>query len=202
MKLYWSSRSPFVRKVMIVVHEHGLAERVERLPIVVSMMKTGESLLPVNPLAKIPTLVLEDGSAVYDSSVICEYLDGIGQGPKLFPAGGPARLTALRRAALGTGLMDMLVLWLGERRREQPHPGVLEGFGLKLAAVLKALEAEAPALAADPYGIGQIAIGAALDYLDFRWPDQAWRPSHPALAAWQAGFTARPAVRATAHVDA
>src|SRR4051794_39941677 len=114
MRLYWSSRSPFVRKVMIVAHEHGLAERIERLPIVVSMMNTGRSLLPTNPLAKIPTLVLEDGGALYDSSVICEYLDSIGSGPQLFPPAGPARFAALRRAALGTGLMDMLVLWLGE----------------------------------------------------------------------------------------
>jgi glutathione S-transferase len=202
MRLYWSSRSPFVRKVMIVAHEHGLAEQIERLPIVVSMMKTGTSLLPTNPLGKIPTLVLADGQAIYDSSVICEYLDGIGHGPKLFPATGPARLTALRRAALGTGLMDILVLWLGEKRREHPAPGVLEGFGLKLAATLAALEAEAPALAAEPYGIGQIAIGAALDYLDFRWPQEGWRAAHPALAAWQAGFTARAAVQATAHIDA
>ncbi|MCO6417333.1 glutathione S-transferase [Siccirubricoccus sp. KC 17139] len=202
MQLYWSSRSPFVRKVMVVAHEHGLAERIEKRPIVVSTMKAGRELLPVNPLGKIPTLVLEDGGALYDSSVICEYFDGIGQGPKLFPAAGPARFTALRRQALGTGLMDMLVTWRGELARPHPAAGALEGFGWKLAASLQALEAEAEALATEPYGIGQISIGAALAYLDFRWPEENWRTAHPRLADFQAGFTARPAVQATAHIDA
>ncbi|WP_149539048.1 glutathione S-transferase family protein [Siccirubricoccus phaeus] len=201
MQLYWSSRSPFVRKVMVVAHEHGLAERIEKRPIVVSVMKTGRELLPTNPLGKIPTLVLADGTILYDSSVICEYLDEIGSGPKLFPAAGPARFNALRRQALGTGLMDMLVTWRSELTREHPAPGALEGYGWKLAASLQALEAEADSLAADPYGIGQVSIGAALSYLDFRFPED-WRAAHPRLAAWHAGFSARPAVQATAHIDA
>jgi glutathione S-transferase len=202
MRLHWSSRSPFVRRVMVVVHERGLADQVERVPTVVAMTKTDRALLPTNPLGKIPTLLLEDGGVIYDSSVICEYLDGIGSGPRLFPAEGPARITALRRQALGTGAMDMLVLWRGELAREHPSAAVLEGFGWKLEALLKALEAEAPALAADAYGIGQISIGGALSYLDFRWPTLGWRDTCPTLARWYAGFAARPAVRATEHIDA
>ncbi|MFC7540089.1 glutathione S-transferase N-terminal domain-containing protein [Siccirubricoccus deserti] len=120
MRLHWSSRSPFVRKVMVVVHERGLVDQIERVPTVVAMTKTDRALLPTNPLGKIPTLLLEDGSALYDSSVICEYLDGLGSGPRLFPADGRARITALRRQALGTGAMDMLVLWRGELAREHP----------------------------------------------------------------------------------
>ena len=96
MKLYWSSRSPYVRKVMVVAHEAGLAEQIELERVVVSAYLPNTELLTTNPLGKIPTLVLDDGTAVYDSRVICEYLDGLHQGPRLFPQAGPERLQALR----------------------------------------------------------------------------------------------------------
>jgi glutathione S-transferase len=98
--------------------------------------------------------------------------------------------------------MDFLLLWRTEMARQQPDRRILDGFAAKLAAVLAALEAEAPRLAEGPFGIGQIGIGCALSYLDFRWPQAGWRAAHPALAAWHAGFAARPSVRATEHVDA
>ena len=199
MRLHWSSRSPFVRKVMVAAHELGLADRIERVPTVVALTRPDLSLLPRNPLGKIPTLVLEDGTCLYDSVVICEYLDGLGGAPRLFPAPGPARIEALRRHALGNGFMDCLLLARGELAREQPDRRILDGFAAKRAA---ALEAEAPRLVAGPFGIGQIGIGCALSYLDFRWPHAGWRAAHPALAAWHAGFAARPSVQATEHVDA
>jgi glutathione S-transferase len=202
MRLHWSSRSPFVRKVMVVAHEAGLADRIERLPTVVALTKPDLDLLPRNPLGKIPVLVLEDGSTLYDSVVICEYLDGLGGTPRLFPAAGPARIKALRRHALGNGFMDFLLLWRGEMARGQPDRRILDGFAHKHAAVLAALEREAPALGAGPFGIGQIAIGCALCYVDFRWPQAGWRAAHPALAEWHAGFARRPSVEATEHVDA
>jgi glutathione S-transferase len=202
MRLHWSSRSPFVRKVMVVAHEAGLAGRIERIPTVVALTKPDLALLSRNPLGKIPTLLLEDGSALYDSVVICEYLDELGGTPRLFPAAGPARIEALRRQALGNGAMDFLLLWRGELGRAAPDQRILDGFVAKQAAVLAALEAEAAELAAGPFDIGRVAIGCALSYLDFRWPEAGWRAAHPALAAWHAGFAARPSVRATEHVDA
>ena len=202
MRLHWSSRSPFVRKVMVAAHELGLAERIERVPTVVALTRTDHALLPRNPLGKIPTLVLEDGSTLYDSVVICEYLDSLAGPPRLFPAPGPARIAAVRRHALGTGFMDFLLLWRTEIGRAQPDQRILDGFVAKQVAVLAALEADAPALAEAPFGIGQIGIGCALAYLDFRWPDAGWRDAHPGLAAWHAGFAARPSVTATAHIDA
>lgn len=202
MRLYWSSRSPFVRKVMVVAHEAGLADRIERVPTVVALTAPGLDLLPTNPLGKIPTLVLEDGTALYDSVVICEYLDGLSGSPRLFPAAGPARIEALRRHALGNGFLDFLLLQRTEMGRETPDRRILDGFAAKQAAVLARLEAEAPALDAAPFGIGQVGIGCALSYLDFRWPHAGWRATHPALAAWHEGFRARPSVRATEHVDA
>jgi glutathione S-transferase len=202
MRLHWSSRSPFVRKVMVVAHEAGVADRIERIPTVVALTKPDLDVLRRNPLGKIPTLLLEDGGVLYDSVVICEYLDGLGGAPRLFPAAGPARIESLRRHALGNGAMDFLLLWRGELGRAAPDQRILDNFAAKLAALLSALEAEAEELAAGPFEIGRLTIGCALSYLDFRWPEAGWRAAHPALAAWHAGFAARPSVRATEHVDA
>ena len=204
MRLHWSSRSPFVRKVMVAAHELGLADRIELIPTEVALGRTDAGVLARNPLGRIPTLVLADGSALYDSAVICEYLDGLhAAGPRLFPPEpGPARIAALRRHALGSGFCEMLVLWRSERLRAAPGPANLEGFALKARITLAALEREAPALAAEPFGIGQVAVGCALSYLDFRFGELGWRAEHPALAAWHEGFRARPSVRATEHADA
>jgi glutathione S-transferase len=205
MALHWSSRSPFVRKVMVAAHELGLADRIDRIPTLVSPTVRNADILARNPLGKIPTLVLADGATLYDSGVICEYLDGFRRdgGPKLFPPpGDPARVEALRRQALGTGLCEMLVQWRGELARAAPAAAVLEGYALKRAAALDTLEAEASALESAPFGIGHVAIGCALDYLDFRWPAEDWRPGRPALARWHDGFRVRPSARATEHVDA
>ncbi|WP_431269098.1 glutathione S-transferase N-terminal domain-containing protein [Dankookia sp. P2] len=202
MRLHWSSRSPFVRKVMVVAHEAGVADRIERIPTVVALTRQDPAVLRQNPLGKIPTLILENGRALYDSVVICEYLDGLGGSPRLFPSAGPARIESLRRQALGNGALDFLLLWRGEIGRAAPDERIIAGFEVKLAAVLATLEAEAAALSAGPLDIGRVAIGCALSYLDFRWPGSGWRTAHPALAAWHAGFAARPSVRATEHIDA
>ena len=106
MRLHWSPRSPFVRKVMIAAHATGLADRIECVRTLAAATKPHPELMRDNPLSKIPTLVLDDGSALYDSPVICEYFDRLHDGAKLFPPEGPARLTALRWQALGDGLMD------------------------------------------------------------------------------------------------
>ncbi len=201
MKLHWSPRSPFVRKVMIAVHERGLADRVTCVRTVAATAKPHAELMKDNPLSKIPTLVLDDGTVIYDSPVICEYLDALGDAPKLFPAEPKARLTALRRQALGDGFLDMMVLLRDERMRQHPSERHMSSTATRKAAVLKSLEQEAPALAATPFGIGHIAIGCALSYLDFRYADEDWRTPHPHIAAWHATFAARPSVRATEPVD-
>jgi glutathione S-transferase len=201
LRLHWSPRSPFVRKVMIAAHETGTVGRIETVRTKVAMVAPNRALLPDNPLGKIPTLVLPDGSTLYDSVVICEYLDTLHDGPKLFPANGPARFVALTRHALGNGMLDALILWRNERERAAPMQVLLDAFALKTEATLAALERIAPDLAATPFGIGHIAIGCALSYLDFRFASLAWRDAHPALAAWHASFNARPSVQATQVVD-
>lgn len=202
MKLHWSPRSPFVRKVMVAAHELGLADRIEMLRTVVAMVKPARELLPENPLGKIPTLVLPDGTILYDSLVIIEYLDSLAGGGRLIPTDGRARFTELRRHALADGFLDMLILWRNERDRAQPLPALLDAFALKTDAILRALEAEAPMLAAGPVGLAQITVAIAGAYMDFRFPDLGWRERCPGLNAWQARFAERPAMRATSIVDA
>jgi glutathione S-transferase len=201
MKLHWSPRSPFVRKVMIVAHERGLADRLDCVRTVAAMTTPHTELMRDNPLSKIPTLVLEDGTALYDSPVICEYLDALDGKPRLFPLDRKLRMLALRRQALGDGFLDLLVLARNERLREHPSDDHLRSAAVRSAAVLDSLEPEAGALAVSAFDIGHIAIGCALSYLDFRFAEQDWRQRHPGLARWHAGFAARPSVEATRPVD-
>ena len=203
MKLHWSPRSPFVRKVMILLHETGLTDRIELVRSVVAMHQTNAELMRDNPLSKLPTLVLDDGSALFDSPVVCEYLDSLHEGDRLFPPEGEARFAALRWQALGDGLLDLLVLWRNELNRPEdvqskPH---LAAFEAKAEAALDRLETEAETLGATPFGIGHIAVGIALSYVDFRFPERDWRNGRPAITTWHNGFAQRPSVRATEPVD-
>jgi len=201
MKLHWSPRSPFVRKVMIVAHERGLADRLDCVRTVAAMTTPHLELMRDNPLSKIPTLVLDDGTALYDSPVICEYLDALDGNPKLFPADREQRMRALRRQALGDGFLDLLVLARNERLREQPSEPHLSSAAARTDAVLDALEREADSLAASGFDIGHIAIGCSLSYLDFRFAEEDWRKRHPRLGIWHAVFAERPSVVATRPVD-
>jgi glutathione S-transferase len=201
MKLHWSPRSPFVRKVMIVAHECGIADRITCVRTVVETAKPHAELMKDNPLSKIPTLVLDDGMVLYDSPVICEYLDSLDGAPKLFPQKPKARITALCRQALGDGFLDLLVLTRNERQRAAPSDLHLASAVARKAGVLDHLEREAESLTTSPFGIGHIAIGCALSYLDFRYADEDWRKKHLHIANWHASFAARPSVRATQPVD-
>jgi len=203
MKLHWSPRSPYVRKVMIAAHEMGLQNRLDCVRTVVGGTEPHHALMTRNPLGKIPTLELEDGTVIYDSFVIIAYLDTLHSGPKLIPGEGPAWLTSLRRHALGNGMLDISLAALGERfrpaeRRSEPH---LALWHLKLRTCVAALEQEADALASEPFDIGHLAIGVALAYLDFRFDSEKWRGGHPKLAAWHATFNARPSVEANPPLD-
>ena len=203
MKLHWSPRSPFVRKVMIAAHEVGIADRIHCVRTVVAAAKPNYDLLPDNPLSKLPTLVLDDGTSLYDSPVICEYFDTLHDGPKLFPADFSARLTALKRQALGDGMLDTALLWLGERARppERKSEAHIAAYRVKLTAAVDALEGEVPALERTPFDIGHLTLGCALSYLDFRFASEDWRDGHPNLAAWHATFAARPSALANEARD-
>lgn len=206
MKLHWSPRSPFVRKVMVVLHETGLASRVELVRNPVALDKPNAVLMQDNPLSKIPTLVLDDGSVLFDSRVIAEYLDGLHDGPRLLPSGVHERMTALTWQALADGILDVTLLWrYWYNDRNLPAVGsgdpFLESFALKTHSGLDHLETLADTVAATPVNIGHISIGCLLAYLDFRWPVLTWRDNRPKLAAWHAEFEARPSMQATRIVD-
>lgn len=203
MTLHWSPRSPFVRKVMICAHEVGVADRLHLVRTVVGGTTPHRELMRINPLGKLPTLECEDGSVLYDSAVICEYFDTLHDGPKLYPAAWAERLVAIRRAALGDGMLDIALQALGERFRpaERQSAGHLDLWLLKLTTCADALEREVDALEASPFSIGHLTLGVAVGYLDFRFADLGWRAAHPKLAAWQDRFDARPAVAANKPVD-
>jgi len=202
MKLHWSPKSPFVRKVMVVAHETGVIDRLELVRTVVVMTKVNPAIMGDNPLGKIPTLVLDDGRPIFDSLTICEYLADLGGDETVFPT-GDARWDALTRHALGQGLTDALILWRNELNREPARrlETLLEAFEVKVNAALDLLERDAARFSALPFDIGHAAIGCALAYMDFRFADFGWRNGRPGLTAWQATFDARPSALATAITD-
>lgn len=204
MKLHWSPRSPFVRKVAILLLETGLDAQVERVRSVAAIAVPNPALMLDNPLSQIPALMLDDGQVLYDSPVICEYLDGLHGGAGFFPPAGAARWTALRRQALADGMLAILLLWRQERMKDAGRrlPEWLAAFATKIDACLARLENEAAALARDGFDIGHVSVGCMLSYLDYRFPDLDWRAAHPALAGWHAGFAQRPSVLATVPDDA
>ncbi len=196
MKLRYSPLSPFVRKVTVMLIETGLEDKVERIPTDVWDPET--DIAKDNPLGKIPTLITDDGKVLYDSPVICEYLDGLHDGEKLFPASGQARWQALRLQALGDGMSEAGVLRLLETRR--PEEVRYEKWMARQTATvfraMDALESEVDGLEGPP-GIGQVAVGCSLGWLDFRFPDLGWRQDRPGLAEWFEGFSERPSMTAT-----
>jgi glutathione S-transferase len=200
LKLHWSPKSPYVRKVMICAHELGVVDRLELVRSVAAMLKPNARLMEDNPLSKIPTLVLDDGFALFDSVVICEYLDDLAQG-SLFPKQGADKWQALRWHALGDGLLDALILWRNEREREVPLGTLMEAFELKARAALKVLDDEAQALAETDLSIGHVTIGCALGYLDYRFDTLGWRAIAPRLAEWQADIARRPSFQSTEPID-
>ncbi|TXN38675.1 glutathione S-transferase family protein, partial [Methylobacterium sp. WL7] len=185
------------RKVLVLAHETGLIDRIAVTVAGASPTGPAPEVAAHNPLGKIPALVLEDGTALYDSRVICEYLDGLSAGPRLFPE-GPARWDALTRQALADGLLDAALLTRYERvlRPEAQRWAAWEaGQVAKITAALDRFEtlvADMPVL-----DIGTVAMACALGYLDLRFPDLAWREGRPATAAWSAVFEGRPSMVAT-----
>lgn len=200
MKLLWSPKSPFVRKVMVCAHELGLTQQLEPVRAVAAMLQPNQAIMQENPLNKIPTLILEDGTALFDSVVICDYLNDLARGP-LFPVSGSAKFQALRWNAFGDGLLDALILWRNERERAQPLMALLEVFELKTWASLRELEKEADALDKAPFGVGHVALCCALGYIDYRFEALGWRRTAPRLAEWYALMCERPSLRATEPVD-
>jgi glutathione S-transferase len=199
MKLYANKASPFARKVRVLVREIGLTGRVEEIETIVSPIAANETLARDNPLVKIPALVTDSGETLFDSRVICEYLDTLHTGRKFFPASGPQRFTALRRQSLTDGILDAAVLCRYEtavRPEALRWKDWIEGQKRKVFGGLAVLEADAGAWG-DEFTIGQVGAACVLGYLDFRFADWDWRGGHPQLKGWFERVSARPSVAAT-----
>lgn len=197
LTLYWGSASPFVRKVMVTAHELGLADRIEILDSAAHPVERDTRIQAFNPLAKVPAARTADGTNLYDSRVICEYLDDLASGG-LFPSPGAARWTALRRQALADGLLDAALLVRYERLARPETLRWPLWIDKQLEKVSDGLDAMATDLpAADCHDIGAISIACALGWLSFRFPEIDWHAGRAALAQWHAGFENRPAMQAT-----
>ncbi len=199
MKLLYSQTSPYVRKVLVLAHETGLADRLELVPVSVAPVTPNPGVAAENPLVKIPTLVRDDGVSLFDSGVIVEYLDGVHGGTRLIPAEGEARWAALQRQAAADGLLDAAILVryeVGLRPEEKRWTDWVDGQMRKVRGALAAFEADGVTLG-QSLTIGEIAIACALAYLDFRFPDENWRDGRPRLTDFYAGFAERPSMKAT-----
>ncbi|MCV6584460.1 MAG: glutathione S-transferase [Marinibacterium sp.] len=199
MKLYYSASSPFVRKVMVLLHETCQLDDVTLVDISVTPVAPSDALRAANPLSKVPALDRTDGPALYDSRVICAYLDDRAQAG-LYRSGAE-RWDMMTLEATADGIMDAALsarYEVGLRPAELQWQDWLEGQWSKMAIGVGTLERLWMAHLAKPLNIGHIAVGCALGYLDLRHADRDWRASAPALADWYAGFSARPSMVATA----
>ena len=206
MKLYFSPFSPYVRKCLVVGHELGLDARITLLPSSAHPVQRDQAIIANNPLGKVPTLLTDDGQALYDSRVICEYLDDLGRG-SLFPKTGAARWQALTLHALADGMLDAALL---ARYEDVARPEAIRWKEWRAGQLDKAetslayLEGElagtgnggAKALS-DRVDIGTLSIGCALWYLDLRFAEVQWRMRYPKVAQWYAAFSQRPSMQAS-----
>lgn len=200
MKIFYSASSPFVRKVMVVAHELGVADRIERLPSAVHPIRADTGVLRYNPLGQVPTFFTDDGEVLYDSRVICEYLDASHGDGRIFPAAGAARWRALREQALADGIIAAGILIRYEltvREAAGQHADWIAGQRRKIEDGVRTIEADASALASR-VDIGAISLACALSYLDFRLPEIAWRQASPQSAQWLDAFVeSRPSLLRT-----
>ena len=201
MRLWHNPASPFARKVRIVSREAGLLPRIEEIATAVSPVNPNAELAARNPLIKIPALQTDDGKVLYDSSVICEYLDSLHNGTHVF-ASDASRWDGLRLQSLCDGILDAAVLCRYEtfvRPEQYRWNDWVQGQFTKIRNGLDALASEAPAWG-ERFGIGQIGAACVLGYLDFRFADENWRGTQPPLAKWYEVAKQRPSVVATMPV--
>ena len=194
MKLYFSPFSPYVRKCLVVAHELGLDARITLLPSSAHPVTRDQTIIANNPLGKVPTLLTDDGQALYDSRVICRYLD------QLADAGlygnGDAMWQVLTLEATADGILDAAVLMAYELRlrpEDKRFPDWVHGQWTKVTRALDMMEQRV----IGPLDMGQIALGCALAYLDFRHDARQWRVGRPNLTAFAADMALRPAMQAT-----
>lgn len=198
MKILFSPFSPYVRKCLVTAHELGLGDRVQLLPSNAHPVQRDREIIVNNPLGKVPTFFTDDGQVLYDSRVICEYLNALGNG-SLFPAEAAQRWTTLTEQALGDGILDaaLLARYEGAMRPEPLRWADWSAGQIdKIRTGVAAIDARADGFGAR-VDIGTITFGCVLGYLDLRFPDLDWRAGNGRAAQWFERFNARPSMQAT-----
>lgn len=198
MRLYWSPTSPYARKVLVLLRELDLLDRVQIMPAGGGPLDPGTLPIALNPLGKIPTLERDDGPALYDSRVICRYLDTLAGG-RFYPSGA-ALWETLTLEATADGILDAALLMVYEDRvrpQDRRFPDWVEGQWSKVARTLDVVEARWLAHLNGPPDMGQIAMACATGYLDLRHSGRDWRAERPGLAEWDQRYAARPSMLAT-----
>ncbi len=200
LRLFHAPTSPFVRKVWVCAYEKGVEDQIERLASQAWPVKRDPNIVRENPSGKVPAAILDDGSPLFDSRVICAWIDALGAQTPLFPADPAGRFQAMTLEALADAMLDAAMLCRYEtvlRPKEFYwalwHDSQME----KIDSGLDDLEARWMDRLRGPLTIGSIATGCALGYLDFRFAEKGWRSGRPTLAAWFEDFAARPSMRAT-----
>lgn len=197
MKLFYSINSPYARKCRVVTLEKGLQKQVEFVQV--DPWANPPELLNVNPLGKIPALVTDEGMALCESPVICEYLDMLSAEPKLLPAA--ERVQILGIAALADGIMDQAVAWVIETMKRPADKRWPVYIKRQEDGVMRTIDLLAPYVSHDdPLSLGTITLAVALAYISFRMPHLKWRDKHPNLAGWLDNFEQRPSMQATRPV--
>ncbi len=199
MKLWYSAASPFVRKVLVLAHETGLSDQISLQTVATTAISPDDELVKENPLGKIPVLVTEEGMSIFDSSVICEYLDGLHDGEKMIPLSGEERFHALVTQSMGNGVLEAAVLVRYEqalRPEEKRWDEWVDGQFAKISQTLDVLESWGPARIQKIH-VGTITVACALAYLDFRFPAFDWRKGHPVLTQMDATFSQRQSMQLT-----
>lgn len=192
MKLYYAPTSPYVRKVMIVLEETGQRDAVEIVNVATTPVLADPTLLPMNPLAKVPALERPDGPTLYDSRVITAYLDDRAGG-RLYPQGA-RRWDTLTLEATADGILDAALLMVYENRirpEDKRMPEWVDGQWDKISRAIAALNTRWMSHLQGQLDMGQIAVACALAYVDFRHDDRDWRGANGALADWFASFESR-----------
>ncbi|WP_108816969.1 glutathione S-transferase family protein [Loktanella sp. Alg231-35] len=204
MKLFYATASPFARKPIVLLHEAKKTDEVELVSVSGSAIDPGTLPTDINPLGKIPTLVLDDGTALFDSDIICRFLADT-YAPWLYRGG--AATQSLTLEPLGNGMMEAAILIVyegGLRPKDMQFTPWIEGQGAKITRALDALEYQAAdhgSVLCGPPSMGSLTIAIALSYLDFRLPDLGWRKERPRLKAWEADIARRPSLMATTPAD-
>lgn len=198
MQLWYAPTSPFSRKVRIAAHELGVAQSIELTEV---NPWTDDRLRRFNPLGKVPTLLRDEGPALYESALICEYLDSLSGVQRLFPASGEARWQALLLQGLGDGISAAGGrLFADEQRRpDERSERTMQRCRDAIESGLAALERAAPGLSEETPAIGEIAVAAGLGYLEFRWPERSGWTRYPTISRWFLSFRERPSMIQTVH---